>query len=66
MPFYALSWVLTWFSHDLTDLRKITRLFDLFIASSVMMPLYVASAVSQNRKETIHHTVSLSNTGSIL
>ncbi|KAI8342071.1 rab-GTPase-TBC domain-containing protein [Chlamydoabsidia padenii] len=53
MPFYALSWVLTWFSHDLTDLRKITRLFDLFIASSVMMPLYVASAITLLRKDEL-------------
>ncbi|SAM04668.1 hypothetical protein [Absidia glauca] len=56
MPFYALSWVLTWFSHDLTDLRKITRLFDLFIASSVMMPLYVASAMTLLRKDELFRT----------
>ncbi|KAI8092502.1 rab-GTPase-TBC domain-containing protein [Halteromyces radiatus] len=53
MPFYALSWVLTWFSHDLTDFNKITRLFDLFIASSAMMPLYVASAITLIRRDEL-------------
>lgn len=45
MPFYALGWILTWFSHDLIDYKMITRLFDLFISSSVMMPLYLSAAV---------------------
>ncbi|CAO3592430.1 unnamed protein product [Absidia cylindrospora] len=56
MPFFALSWVLTWFSHDLTDFGKITRLFDLFIASSVMMPLYVSSAITLLRKDELLST----------
>lgn len=51
MPYYALSWILTWFSHDLESLDKIARLFDLFVASSPLMPVYVASAVSKNKKE---------------
>lgn len=46
LPFYALSWILTWFSHDLEDYRKVIRLIDLFIASQPSMPLYVACAVS--------------------
>lgn len=47
MPYYALSWILTWFSHDLESLDKIARLFDLFVASSPLMPVYAASAVSE-------------------
>ncbi|RUP43469.1 hypothetical protein BC936DRAFT_137129, partial [Jimgerdemannia flammicorona] len=42
MPFYTLSWVLTWFSHDLTDFDKVMRLFDLFMASTPLMPVYAA------------------------
>ncbi|RUO96063.1 rab-GTPase-TBC domain-containing protein [Jimgerdemannia flammicorona] len=45
MPFYTLSWVLTWFSHDLTDFDKVMRLFDLFMASTPLMPIYVACAI---------------------
>ncbi|CAO3672633.1 unnamed protein product [Umbelopsis vinacea] len=44
LPYYALSWILTWFSHDLEDYHKVVRLFDLFIASPPSMPLYVACA----------------------
>ncbi|CAO3608520.1 unnamed protein product [Cunninghamella blakesleeana] len=51
MPYYALSWVLTWFSHDLVDFDKITRLFDLFISSSSIMPLYVSSAITLIRRD---------------
>lgn len=47
MPYYTLSWVLTWFSHDLTDFEKVMRLFDLFMASTPLMPVYVACAVSK-------------------
>ncbi|ORX49526.1 RabGAP/TBC [Hesseltinella vesiculosa] len=55
MPYYALSWLLTWFSHDMTDFSKITRLFDLFVSSSSMMPLYVASAITLLRREELLH-----------
>ncbi|KAI8364701.1 rab-GTPase-TBC domain-containing protein [Radiomyces spectabilis] len=50
MPYYALSWILTWFSHDFEDLDKVVRLFDVFIASSAMMPIYVASAITLLRR----------------
>ena len=45
MPYYALSWVLTWFSHDFERFDKVARLFDIFISSSPLMPIYVASSV---------------------
>ncbi|KAI8330836.1 rab-GTPase-TBC domain-containing protein [Chlamydoabsidia padenii] len=45
LPFYCLSWVLTWFSHDLDDLDLILPLFDLFLSSTPMMPLYVSAAL---------------------
>ncbi|RUS33460.1 rab-GTPase-TBC domain-containing protein [Jimgerdemannia flammicorona] len=45
MPFYTLSWVLMWFSHDLTDFDKVMRLFDLFMASTPLMPIYVTCAI---------------------
>ncbi|KAL0094695.1 rab-GTPase-TBC domain-containing protein [Phycomyces blakesleeanus] len=53
MPYYALSWILTWYSHDFEDFSKITRLFDLFVASSPLMPVYVASAITLLRRSTI-------------
>ena len=46
MPYYALSWILTWFSHDFEDFSKVARLFDFFIAGNALTPVYTASAVS--------------------
>ena len=44
-PFFALSWLITWFAHSVDDLQQISRLFDLFMASHPLMPLYVAALV---------------------
>ena len=42
-PFFALSWVLTWHAH-VADFSSAVRLFDLFLSSSPLMPLYVGVA----------------------
>ena len=44
-PFFALSWVLTWFSHDIKDVRVAARLFDAFIVSHPLLPIYVTVAM---------------------
>ena len=41
LPFFALTWVLTWHVHDVRDLPTAARLFDLFLASTPLMPLYL-------------------------
>jgi len=38
---FAVSWCLTWFAYSAPDLPTIARLFDLFLASSPLMPLYL-------------------------
>ncbi|CDH52981.1 tbc1 domain family member 20-like [Lichtheimia corymbifera JMRC:FSU:9682] len=53
MPYYALSWILTWYSHDFVRFDKVARLFDLFIASPPLMPVYCASAVILLRRSEI-------------
>ena len=42
---FAVSWIITWFSHDIDDFEKICRLFDVFLASGPFMPIYMAAAV---------------------
>ena len=37
------SWYLTWFAHDVPALGQAARLFDLFLSSHPLMPLYVAA-----------------------
>jgi hypothetical protein len=41
-PYYAISWVITWFSHSIDSLQAACRLFDLFFSAHPLMPLYVA------------------------
>lgn len=53
MPYYALSWILTWFSHDFEAYEKVVRLFDLFISSHAIMPVYIASAITLLRRNEI-------------
>ncbi len=47
MPYFALSWYITWFAHDIAALPKVSRLFDLFMASHPLMPLYVGAVAIQ-------------------
>ena len=44
-PYAALPWVMTWFSHVLENQPLSERMFDLFLASSSWMPLYLAAAL---------------------
>ncbi|OBZ86782.1 TBC1 domain family member 20, partial [Choanephora cucurbitarum] len=53
LPYYSLSWVITWCSHDLDDLEKLTRLFDLFLCSNPFMPVYFAAAVVLSRRDQV-------------
>ncbi|KAG1140694.1 hypothetical protein G6F38_008934 [Rhizopus arrhizus] len=53
MPYYAISWILTWFSHDFEKYEKIVRLFDLFISSDAIMPVYLSSAIILLRRDEI-------------
>lgn len=66
-PFFALSWYITWFAHNVDSQQQIARLFDLFLASHPLMPLYVAAvAMRANRKQLLccddpselHHALS--------
>ena len=44
-PFFALGWFITWFAHSVDNLQHVSRLFDLFMASHPLMPLYVTAVV---------------------
>lgn len=55
-PFFLLSWVLTWFSHEIRDTTVVKRLFDFFIVSHPLMPLYLSVAMilhPHNRREIL-------------
>ena len=42
---FALPWFITWYSHVLDDLEVILRLYDFFLVSHSLMPLYLAAQV---------------------
>jgi TBC1 domain family member 20 len=43
--FFALSWCITWFAHDVDDPAARARLFDVCLAFPPTMPYYLAAAV---------------------
>jgi hypothetical protein len=43
-PFFALSWFMTWFSHDFNAVSAIARMFDFFLSSHPLMPVYASCA----------------------
>jgi len=51
--FFALSWVITWFSHSLRTLKQVALCFDLFLASGSLMPIYVSAAMIEHRRKEI-------------
>lgn len=50
---FALSWLLTWFAHSIDSYEAITRLYDFFIATHPLMPVYFATALVLYRSAEI-------------
>lgn len=44
---FALSWLITWYGHVLSEFKHTLRLYDFFLASHPMMPIYLAATVSK-------------------
>jgi len=40
-----LSWLITWYGHDVNSFETIVRLCDFFLATHPVMPVYVAVVV---------------------
>lgn len=45
LPPFALPWILTLFAHSCNHFKSVARLFDLFLCSHPLMPLYIACAL---------------------
>lgn len=50
---FALPWYLTWFGHSLNQYRDVVRLYDYFLASPPLMPLYVAVSLVIERRQKV-------------
>jgi len=51
-PFFAVTWLVTWHSHD-ADLATACRLFDVFLSCTPLMPLYVAAVALVHAREVV-------------
>uniref|UniRef100_A0A061RHK5 Tbc1 domain family member 20-like isoform x1 n=1 Tax=Tetraselmis sp. GSL018 TaxID=582737 RepID=A0A061RHK5_9CHLO len=52
-PYFAIAWVITWFSHGAEALPAACRLFDLFLSAHPLMPIYAAAACLGLGREAI-------------
>lgn len=50
---FALPWYLTWFGHSLNSYRNVVRLYDYFLASPHLLPLYVTAAIVLYREDDV-------------
>lgn len=53
---FALSWLITWYGHVLSNLKHTLRLYDFFLASHPLMPIYLAAAIVLHREKEVKHT----------
>lgn len=50
---FALPWYLTWFGHSLNSYRDVVRLYDYFLASSFLLPIYLTASIVLYREDEI-------------
>ncbi|XP_069478012.1 TBC1 domain family member 20-like isoform X2 [Ambystoma mexicanum] len=50
---FALSWLITWYGHVLNNFHHILRLYDFFLASHPLMPVYFAAVIVLHRREEV-------------
>ncbi|KAK1784764.1 hypothetical protein P4O66_003436 [Electrophorus voltai] len=65
---FALSWLITWYGHVLSDFRHVLRLYDFFLASHPLMAVYFAAVIVLHRERevkssecdmaSVHHLLS--------
>jgi hypothetical protein len=53
MPTFAVSWIITWFAHDLDNPKDIFRMYDFNIASHPATIIYIAAAVVIFNKDVL-------------
>uniref|UniRef100_A0A672ZBY0 TBC1 domain family member 20 n=1 Tax=Sphaeramia orbicularis TaxID=375764 RepID=A0A672ZBY0_9TELE len=53
---FALSWLITWYGHVLSDFKHILRLYDFFLSSHPLMPIYFAATIVLHREKEVKQT----------
>jgi hypothetical protein len=49
----AISWILTWFAHDVDDFPLVSRIYDACIASHPLFAVYIAAALIESKEDEI-------------
>lgn len=44
-PFFATSWLITWFAHDVKTIEVVARLYDVLLCSHPIFIFYICAAV---------------------
>ncbi|KAK5581703.1 hypothetical protein RB653_001740 [Dictyostelium firmibasis] len=52
-PMFAISWILTWFSHNLDELDIAARVYDYLLSAHPMASIYLSVGVIINLRETL-------------
>ena len=52
-PTFTLSWVLTWYSHDILFFNQVQRVFDACLSQHPMFTLYMAVATIMHNRERL-------------
>jgi len=58
-PYVALSWLITWFAHDVKSLDEIARVYDAILSSPPIFTLYLCAVVSLPIVFVIMYSLSL-------
>lgn len=53
---FCLPWFLTWYSHTLTKYEHVGRLYDYFLASEALIPLYLVPIIVVHRHDDVFST----------
>jgi len=59
-PFFALSWIITWFAHDLKDTCVVKQIYDAILASHPLFVIYLSVAMvlhPQNRRILLSYSI---------
>mmetsp|Transcript_8758 Transcript_8758/g.21681 ORF Transcript_8758/g.21681 Transcript_8758/m.21681 type:complete len:455 (-) Transcript_8758:5-1369(-) len=52
-PIFAISWILTWFAHNLHSLPSVERVYDFLLGAHPSMSLYLSAALLQHHRTAI-------------
>uniref|UniRef100_A0A674EJP7 Zgc:63863 n=1 Tax=Salmo trutta TaxID=8032 RepID=A0A674EJP7_SALTR len=53
---FALSWLITWYGHVLSEFHHVLRLYDFFLASHPLMAVYFAAVIVLHREKEVKQT----------